>query len=398
MEIGIQFKSNTSYVDKYSILPVINGREDESITDTVMIIYTPLMDYDEVCEILLNFPFIEKIEQSFIRTNLFVSSDPLLSTQWHLGAFPGINAIDTWARNITGEGVYIVNTDTGCFLHDDLIDNFGIIPNETKVGRVDSNFNGYKNDYYGWNFYAANNVLCNNVALDDNLHGTQTSGVMVAKNNTIGIAGVAPYAKVINTVIFDNRGKYVDSFAAAKAINYAISLKNSGLNIVAINLSWGGLGYSFVEAAAIAQANSSEILCICAAGNSATNTDNIPHYPSGLPYDNIISVGATDRFSNIASYSNYGSTTVDLFAPGSSINTTSAIRQGIDSASSYKSVNGTSFAAPIVSGAIALYRSKYPNKTAAQTKFEIMGAVTVTDTFSGKCVSGGSLNISAAYW
>jgi subtilisin family serine protease len=406
MEIGVKFKPNTSYDDKYSILPLINGREEDSIGNDVLIIYTPMTNYDEISNILLSLPFIEQIEQPVERSFNFIPSEALFPQQWHLAnTSVGMGVETLWANNITGNGTYVVNTDTGCFHHEDLIDNFGIVPNETLVGRVDSNGNGYKNDYYGWNFYTGNNCLFYNVppytyvyngvtyTSQPTTHGTNTSGVIAAKGNGIGVCGVAPDAKIITAVILDNRGKFVDSFAAAKAINYAVSLKASGLNIVAINMSWGGLGTSFVEGSAISEANTAGILCVCAAGNSTANTDTTPHYPSCLSYPNIISVGAIDSTGAIATYSNYGATTVDLFAPGSGILTTHTTGYGQAATSAYAFCNGTSFAAPCVSGAIALYKSKYPSKTAAEVKAAILNNVTVSSTYSGKCVTGGRLNV-----
>lgn len=399
MEIAIQFKPNTSYSDKYSIFPILNAREDDTINDDFMIIWTPLEDYEEIERILQEFSFIERIEKSVQRKSTFVSTDPSLSSQWHLSnTAPGMGAVTAWNNgNVGSNNVYVAVFDTGCFRHDDLIDNFGIVPNETMTGRVDSNQNGYKNDYYGWNFYAGNNVIFTNPQNDNptNKHGTYCSGIIGAKGNVIGGVGVCWNVSLIQVVVFNNVGSGASNFDIARGINYVIGLKNAGMNIVAINMSYSSSEYSFIEASAINSAKAAGILCVCAAGNDGINIDTTPRYPAAYPYDNIISVGAITSTGAIADYSNFGATSVDLFAPGSGIYTTRSLRGASPAilTSDYIAVDGTSYAAPCVTGAAALYKSKYPSATYSQIRTAILNAVTTDATYTGKCVTGGYLNV-----
>lgn len=106
---------------------------------------------------------------------------------------------------------------------------------------------------------------------------------------------------------------------------------------------------------------------------------------------NILVVGATDSYDNKASFSNYGSVNVDLFAPGEGIYSTSA---GGNNA--YGTASGTSMSAPFVTGVAALVLSREPNLTATQLKNRIMQNVDPVSSLQGKCVSGGRLNAKKA--
>jgi len=83
-----------------------------------------------------------------------------------------------------------------------------------------------------------------------------------------------------------------------------------------INASWGGYGYDLIQYNAIKSAKNSGVLFVAAAGNYGTNNDASPLYPASYDLDNIIAVAATDQDDNLANFSNYGSTSVDVAAPG----------------------------------------------------------------------------------
>jgi subtilisin family serine protease len=104
-------------------------------------------------------------------------------------------------------------------------------------------------------------------------------------------------------------------------------------------------------------------------------------------------VAAIDKSGNLASWSNYGSTGVDLGAPGVSIWSTVPNKR---SQSSYNSYSGTSMATPHVTGAVALYAAAHPNTSAAAIKGAILSTTVPTGSLSGKTVTNGRLNISAA--
>lgn len=126
-------------------------------------------------------------------------------------------------------------------------------------------------------------------------------------------------------------------------------------------------------------------LFVCAAGNNGRNNDEFPDYPSCYNLTNLISVGASNAFDAKCDYSNFGATTVHIFAPGELIMST--LPNG-----SYGRMSGTSMAAPYVAGVTALMLSLCPDLTPYEIKTKIM---TYGDTVSGlsdKCVSGARLN------
>src|SRR5262249_20703755 len=146
---------------------------------------------------------------------------------------------------------------------------------------------------------------------DDNGHGTHTAGTIAAVgDNGIGVTGVVWHAKIVLLKFLGADGSGPTS-AALGAIQYSVRM---GIKVT--NNSWsGGLVSQFLEDA-IAAAGAPGPLFTAAAGNAALNTDATPVYPSSFPEDCIVSVAATDASDNLAAFSNFGVTTVDLAAPG----------------------------------------------------------------------------------
>ncbi len=132
-------------------------------------------------------------------------------------------------------------------------------------------------------------------------------------------------------------------------------------------------------------------LFICSAGNDNANTDSDVHnnYPSEYDLPNIISVGASKKDDGRRKTSNYGKETVDLFAPGEGIWTTTA-------KGGYASSSGTSIAAPFVTGVAALILAKEPTLSMSEIKETIIRNVDKVAAFDGLCVSGGRLNAEKA--
>ena len=143
-------------------------------------------------------------------------------------------------------------------------------------------------------------------------------------------------------------------------------------------------------------------LVVCSAGNDSRDNDIIPHYPSQFTnqLDNVISVGASTELDEIADFSNYGETTVDIFAPGDDIlscfpyarcSSTNCTVAG-HFAYGYHSLKGTSMATPYVTGVAALMLAENPNLTPAAIKDTINEKAKQMDAFDGKCVSNGRLD------
>lgn len=218
----------------------------------------------------------------------------------------------------------------------------------------------------------------NDITGPDAEHGTHVAGIVGAvRNNDIGIKGVADHVKIMGIRAVpdgDERDKDV-----ANAIRYAV---DNGAKI--LNMSFGK-SYTWDKSVvdeAVKYAVSKGVLLVHAAGNDSKNTEKEDNFPSKFYTDSTgvkmgtaeawIEVGATSWTNDedlVATFSNFGGKTVDVFAPGVKINSTMP-------GSTYKENDGTSMAAPVVSGLAALIWSYYPKFTAVDIKDIIMNTVT----------------------
>lgn len=212
----------------------------------------------------------------------------------------------------------------------------------------------------------------NEVQGPDALHGTHVAGIIGAdRSNDKGVLGVADDVKIIVVRAVpngDERDKDV-----ANAIRYAV---DNGAKV--INMSFGK-GYSpekkWVDEA-VEYADAKGVLLVAAAGNDNSNVDETPQYPNrisakGKEYKNWISVGAVNFEEGkklVASFSNFGKKGVDVFAPGVAIYSTVP-------GSEYQELDGTSMAAPVVSGLAALLFSYFPELTHYEVKDIILKTV-----------------------
>jgi hypothetical protein len=308
----------------------------------------------------------------------------------------GSQAGEAWARGSTCASstntapVWVGIIDEGVmYKHPDLAPNIGKNPGEDgKVNGNDDDTNGYIDDVYGWDFDGNNNTTYDG-SQDD--HATHVAGTIgAAGGNGIGVAGMCWSIKMINAKFLGRNGGTTAN--AIKAVDYMTNLKKlHHLNLVATNNSWGGGGFSKGLQDAIERANTEGILFIAAAGNSGVNIDLTPSYPAGYPNANIISVAAITSSGVLASYSNYGPTTVHIGAPGSGVWSTVPDRKGNPS---YASYSGTSMATPHVTGAAAMYASTHPTASAADIKAAILASAIATPSLAGKITTGGRLNVS----
>ena len=153
---------------------------------------------------------------------------------------------------------------------------------------------------------------------DVNSHGTHVAGIIGAVgNNSTGVSGINWNVKIMPLKISGEAGT-ISSSNLITALNYAVA---NGAKIV--NMSLGFSSYSAAQYSALSDAQDAGVLVVAAAGNDSTNNDSGTHsYPSDYDLDNIISVAATDQNDNLASFSNYGITSVDVAAPGVNIYST----------------------------------------------------------------------------
>lgn len=228
-------------------------------------------------------------------------------------------------------------------------------------------------------------------------HGTKVTGIIGAVgNNNAGVTGVAWGVGIMPILFADDDGgtiaDAVDAFAWARA---------NGADI--LNYSYGAMSYSQALADAVTALETAGILIVAPAGNGDVNNDMVPIYIGNLTNKNIITVAASNQYDRLASWSQYGQTSVDVMAPGVNVCTTttssdytctdSDVADGDDN---NNFVDGTSFSAPYVAGVAALVKSQYPAADYQEIKGRIMAGVDAKSTARNKMTSGGRVNAENA--
>jgi subtilisin family serine protease len=284
-----------------------------------------------------------------------------------------IDAPEAWDIATDCGSIVVAVIDSGVdYGHPDLNDNIWSNPGEIPGDGIDNDLNGYVDDVQGWDY-----VGDDNDPGDMNSHGTHVAGTIGAEgNNATGTTGVCWTAKIMPLRFLDDSGAgtVADEISA---IDYAIA---NGASI--INASFSSDAFSIFEEDAISDAMDAGILFVAAASNDG---DATPEYPAGLDLDNIISVAATDQDDELAWFSNYGASWVDVGAPG--VNIYSTLPGGI-----YGFKNGTSMATPHVVGLAGLIWNTDQSLTHAEVKGVILITVDPLASLLGKTVTGGRIN------
>jgi subtilisin family serine protease len=260
---------------------------------------------------------------------------------------------------------------------------------EVPGNNVDDDNNGFVDDLVGWNFLDDNGQVF--VSAQTDFHGTHVAGTIGAVgNNTQGTTGVAWRVKLMS-LKFLGVGPGTTS-NAIKTIRYAVEQKRRGVNLRAINASWGGAGDSQSLYDAIREAGEAGITFVCSAGNGGSdyrgdNTDEFPDYPGSWSSEisSIISVAAIDRSDELAGFSNYGHMTITVAAPGVQILSTYP-------GSLYVPISGTSMSTPHVTGIVALLTTYDPSLTPAQVRARIIRTAEPVLSLASKVVSSGRAN------
>jgi len=232
-----------------------------------------------------------------------------------------IDAPEAWDITTGSDNVVIAVIDSGvAYDHPDLKDNIWTNPGETScTDGIDNDGNGYVDDCKGWDF-----VGNDNAPYDFNGHGTHISGTIAAKgNNGLGVVGVNWNVRIMPIRTFDASG----SGTTANFISGIQYATQGGANI--INGSWGSYTYNQALFDAITDFGQAGGLFIAASGNESNNNDLYPSYPGSYSSPYIISVAATDQNDTLASFSNYGATSVDVGAPGVNIYSTLPARETV---------------------------------------------------------------------
>ncbi|MFO1275245.1 MAG: S8 family peptidase [Sphaerotilus natans] len=289
------------------------------------------------------------VEPDLVMLPQWVPSDSQFASQWHYyEAVGGINLPAAWDRSL-GAGVRVAVIDTGYRPHADLAANivggYDFIA-DTAVSNDGNGRDADARDPGDW---------CSS---SSSWHGTHVAGTIAAvTNNGLGVAGVAPSARIVPVRVLGTCGGYTSDIAAG--VVWASGGTVSGIPANAyparvLNLSLGGSGACGTTMQnAINSARSRSAMLVIAAGNSNINASNA----SPANCAGVITVGATTRTGARTSFSNYGSI-VDVAAPGADILSTLNAGSTVPGADSYVPKSGTSMAAPHVAGVAALMLAK----------------------------------------
>ena len=351
-------------------------------------------DLKTVLKRLNDHPSVQYAEPDFVLHKKDLPNDERFSELWGLdnqGQEDGvidadIDAPESWNTITDSSSIVVGVVDTGVdYTHEDLVANMWVNPGEIPSDGIDNDGNGYVDDIHG--------IDCANGdsdPMDLANHGTHVAGTIGAEgNNGIGITGVSWNAKIMALKVFSDSD--VDNFVSStiECLAYAVNMKqNYGVDIRVTNNSYGNENSQAQKDAIQASANVG-MLFITASGNNSVDNDVIRDYPGDYDIDNIISVAATDRNDQLAFFSNFGATSVDMGAPGEGILSTTI---GDD----YQVFDGTSMASPHVAGAAALLWANNLSLSPLEIKNKLMNQGDTLSTLIGKTVSGRRLNINTA--
>ncbi|MCX2744946.1 S8 family serine peptidase [Mangrovivirga sp. M17] len=334
-------------------------RSKPSIIDKVFYITKPDdIDENQFLANLKESDFIEFAEKDIVYETYEIPNDASLINQYYLDL---IGAYDAWDISKSNSSIVIGIVDSGIDIdHEDLASKLTVNPDEIPNNDIDDDNDGYIDNVRGWDFAGPDTLDFDypgdpdvNVKKDvpGTNHGNLVAGAAAAAtNNEIGVAGVGYNASLLITKhSYDNQGE--DDRSVYFTLAGVMYMIEQGVDIV--NMSFGGPSRSDIWQEVINFGVENGVTFIAAAGNSALNRNEYP-----AAYDGVFAVASSGRNDQISSFTNYGYY-VDIIAPGSSIYTTS-----FDN--SYTYTNGTSFSAPIVAGAAALIKGKYPDFTPEQ--------------------------------
>lgn len=291
---------------------------------------------------------------NFRRKKLSTPQDPYFPLQWALQSGNGnksTNAEQGWDIISDASSVAVAIIDGGAELSNpDFVGSLWTNTNEIPGNNIDDDGDGVVDDIHGFNSESGSGD-----PNSEDEHGNHVTGIIGARaNNGYGISGVDQQAQMVIVNATDADGNFTTA-SFVRALDYLVMLKKKkSVPLVAVNASFGGYQYSEVEALAIERLRAAGILLVTAAGNEGLDNDTFPLYPASYRADNVISVAALDQKGALAYFSNYGLMGVDIAAPGVGI--VSCVGNG-----KYAAYDGTSMAAPFVTGALGLLAALRPD-------------------------------------
>jgi len=298
--------------------------------------------------------------------------------QWHFHHCGIVDGYEEMEKDGGDSSVIVAVIDSGVdYNHEDLKDNMWVNAKEIPDNGRDDDGNGYIDDYYGVDIIAGRGN-----GDDTNGHGTHVAGIIAARNNNVGVMGIAYNVKIMSVKAAMHNGT-LNQADIAKAVLYAYE---NGAEV--INMSFGGTACSIAVQDALATAYTRCVLVASAGNNGYPNEPTLtfpiplPNYPAALTYVlGVMSVDETGMesvFTNWDAYS-FNGVEYELYAPGENIMSTLP-------GNKYGYLSGTSMAAPVVSAFAAILRSEFSDRDKYPTKF-IYGQLSSTSEHYADCVN-----------
>ncbi|QPC47770.1 S8 family peptidase [Mangrovibacillus cuniculi] len=305
-------------VDKERVIVTYKSTDGQATTSSVNSLEVKYVSDEELVE-LSNNPLVATIEKDQVVT----VSTSLGTDQRENWGITRLNPQPFWLKGVTGKGIKVAVLDTGVENHEDLVVKGGT----SFIPSMES--------------YA-----------DDHGHGTHVAGIIGARNNSIGIVGVAPDADIYSVKVLNKQGVgYLSD--VIRGIDWSIE---NEIDIINLSLSAKESSVALLEA--VKRAEDNNILIMAAAGNQGDSVADSIGYPAKL--DSVIAVGATNELDRRASFSSVGPS-LKIVAPGNDILSTYKDN-------TYKSLNGTSMATPFVAGTAALLLQENPSLLAKEMR------------------------------
>ena len=381
LQKGLQLKGGWSGLNMYRYKAQSAGLVDAAIADLQQ---DPAVDYAEP-----NF-YVRKseVEEKSAIQKLSLQEVVAMTSNQPLGSFAltsaPIQANESWSQlsASTSSTPVVAVIDSGVeYTHFALANAIWSNAAEANgVAGVDDDGNGYVDDIRGWNFSDNNND-----PMDCDGHGTHVAGIVRGAGQDIRIGDQIPAVVRIMPLKFLDCWGSGSTADAINAIYYAV---NNGAHV--INNSWGGGNYSRALHEALAYTYSQNTMVFAAAGNSGGNNDSAPLYPASYDVPNMVAVAATNyssvsRVESLASFSNFGSRTVHIGAPGVGILSTYTGNQ-------FSNLSGTSMATPLMAGIAALMLRERPEVNSYQMKSILIGSIDSVSSLTSKTQTGGRVN------
>jgi subtilisin family serine protease len=342
-EVLVKFKDEASRSATASLSADMGAKEVRAMSVNATVIHQYKLDGAlSVDEAVLKYrrdPAVEYAEPNYLYWLQIIPNDTQFDSLWGLHNIgqtvdgtagktdADIDAPEAWDISTGSPHVIVAVIDSGiAYDHPDLAPNIWTNPGEIAGNGIDDDGNGLVDDVHGWDFGANDSDPIDPLDLNPGGnpgHGTHVAGIIAgAGNNGTGVTGVMWAAKLM-ALKAGGVNRFLSTTAIVSAIHYAVAN-----HARVINASFSGPDCSLALYDAVSAANEAGVLFIAAAGNEGSDNDIVPGFPGSFSAPsvcseqqkaalvNVIAVAATDQNDRLASFSNFGATTVQVAAPG----------------------------------------------------------------------------------